>query len=1088
MRKIIPYSAILILFSISPVFSQVLNFDHFKNIKPRSIGPASMSGRVTAIDVDIKNDIIYIGSASGGLWRSKSGAITFEPIFDKESTQSIGAIAVNPSNPAEIWVGTGEGNPRNSQNFGDGIFKSIDGGKTWKNMGLRNSKAIHRIVISNLNSDIVYVGAIGSAFGPNEDRGVFKTTDGGKTWRKVLYVNDKTGVGDMVVDPTNPNKLIVAMWEYGRKPWTFNSGGKGSGIHISYDGGESWTKLTSKDGLPEGELGRCGLAICRTKPNVVYAIVEAKENAIYRSDDGGSKWRKVGQNGDRPFYYAEIACDPKNENRLYNIYSRVSRSEDGGKTWVELLDYNKVHPDHHAWWIHPNNPDYIIDGNDGGIAFTRDMGVTWQFGGNLPVGQFYHVNVDNDIPYNLYGGLQDNGSWVGPSAVWRSGGIRNADWQELYFGDGFDVMARPQNNRYIYAMSQGGNIAYIDRKTGATQSIQPQHPDGVELRYNWNAAMAQDPFNDCGIYYASQFLHYSNDCGQSWKILSSDLTTNDTSKINASKRTGGLTPDVTNAENHCTILAIAPSPLDRNVIWVGTDDGNVQLTTDGGKTWSNQTAKLPGCPKFAWIPQIEVSSKNAGEAFVVVNHYRQNDFKPYAYHTVDFGKTWERIVTDNQVPTYVLSIVQDPEATNLWFLGTDFGLYFTIDGGKNWQKWTNDYPSVPTMDMKIHPRDGDLVLGTFGRAFWILDDIRFLREIAKTKGDVLNKNIKIFEPADAYLASFRSYDGERFQADAVYEGRNKSPLASFTIWNKPKSEVPKAEDKKTETPAIIPTPPPAAGRGGGRGTGATGSSRPDERARIAVLTEGGDTVRTFSTRLDSGMNRITWNLSRNGPRFPSWGEGGGGGFQFSSAGGGDAEEAPGTGGAALPGRYKVVVSFNKEKDSTYVNVKLDPRSDVTLQDLEDKDVVMKELRGTIEKLTKSFNNLKEADRTVGMVDAQLSVNAPDTVKTGISKLGKAMKDSILTLQKLFLPPRDTKGIVRTSEAIQDDLFRAMSMLNSSKGKPQENAMVAFSHFKKQATFIFDKVNKFFENDRRKYQDKVEAMKYSLFKKYEPVKE
>lgn len=1059
MKKIL-LSLFIIPLSMNVLLGQKVDLTQWKAIKPRSIGPAAMSGRVTAIDVDLKSNIIYAGSASGGVWTSKSGGITWTPIFDKESTQSIGAIAVNQTNPAEVWVGTGEGNPRNSQNFGDGIYKSIDGGKTWKNMGLKASKAIHRIIINPYNSDIVYVAGIGSSFGPNEERGVFKTTDGGKTWKKSLYINSETGCADLVVDPSNPNKLIAAMWEYGRKPWTFTSGGKGSGLYVTYDSGENWTKLTDKEGLPKGDLGRCGLAICRSKPNVVYAIVEAKDNAIYRSDDGGAKWRKVGENGDRPFYYAEIACDPKNENRLYNIFSRVHKSEDGGKTWTELLDYNRVHPDHHAWWIHPDNPQYMIDGNDGGVAFTHDYGQNWQFATNLPLGQFYHVNVDNDIPYNVYGGLQDNGSWVGPSAVWRSGGIRNADWQELYFGDGFDVMPQKGNNRYIYAMSQGGNVAHIDKITGQSQSIQPQHPDGIELRYNWNSAMAQDPFNDCGIYFASQFLSYSADCGKTWKFISPDLTTNDTFKINGSKRTGGLTPDVTNAENHCTILAIAPSPVDKNVIWVGTDDGNLQLTTDGGKTWNNLASKLPNCPKAAWIPQIEVSNKNAGEAFVIVNNYRQNDFKPYAYRTTDFGKTWQSIVNDNQVNTYTLCIAQDLVESDLWFLGTDFGLYFTIDAGKNWTKWMNDYPSVPTMDLKIHSRDGDLVIGTFGRAFWVLDDIRPLREMAKTKGEVLKKKLRVFDPADAYLASFRSYQGERFKADAIYEGDNKSPIAMLTVWNNTKSA--EKSDKKDANPT-------------------------DERAKIVIFNEKGDTIRNYSARLDSNMNRIYWPLNRNGVRFPSWTEGGGEGFRGGGGSGGDTNDPPGSGGQVLPGRYKLVIAFNGEKDSTYINVKLDPRSSITAKDITEKDVVMKDIQKMIDKTTQAFNRLKEADKTVGLVDAQLAVNAPDSIKKEMAKLGKSLKDSILTIQKTFMAPRDAKGIVRTSDALTNSIFKAMQLVGSSPGKPQENALIALNQAKDHVNKVLNRVNSFFDTDWKKYQEKVEKAQYSLFKKYEPIK-
>jgi photosystem II stability/assembly factor-like uncharacterized protein len=1075
MIKRILLLCLMIPLSITSILSQKINLDQWKAIKTRSIGPAAMSGRVTAIDVDIKNNIVYVGSASGGVWLSKNDGATFEPIFDKESTQSIGSIAVNQNNPADIWVGTGEGNPRNSQNFGDGIFRSIDGGKTWKNMGLKNTRAIHRIIIHKDDPNVVFAGVLGSAYGANEERGVFKTTDGGKTWRKVLYINSETGVADMIVDPSNPNKIIAAMWEYGRKPWTFSSGGKGSGIYVTHDGGETWEKRTEKDGLPAGEMGRCGLTICREKPNVLYAVVEAKENGIYRSNDGGFKWQKVGQNGDRPFYYAEIFCDPKNENRVYNIYSRVSVSEDGGRTWREILDYERVHPDHHAWWINPNDPSHMIDGNDGGLAITHDMAANWTFATNLPLGQFYHVNVDNDIPYNVYGGLQDNGSWVGPSAVWRSGGIRNADWQELYFGDGFDVMPRKDNIDYAYAMSQGGNLGLVNVKTGATEYIQPQHPLGVKLRYNWNAALAQNPFGDCSVYYASQFLHRTNDCGQTWEIISPDLTTNDTAKINASERTGGLTPDVTNAENHCTILTVAPSPVDRNVIWVGTDDGNVQLTTDNGKTWTNLSSKIIGMPKAAWIPQIEVSSKNAGEAFVIVNNYRQNDWKPYCFHTTDYGKTWRNIVNESQIPAYTLCFTQDMEESNLWFLGTDFGLYFTIDGGANWNKWANDLPSVPVMDMKIHPRHGDLVLGTFGRAFWVLDDIRPLRELARTKGDVLNKKFRVFPTPDAYLANSRSFQGERFRADAIYEGRNKSPMAIISIWNQTKPKAGDTKKEATATPSVAA--PPAGGGGGGgrggRGGGGSGGGDESKKVTVKVLTEGGDTIRTFKADIDTGMNRIFWPLNKKGITFPSWDDP-------------RNETDEPSGGAVLPGRYKLLITYQGEKDSTYVNVKMDPRSEATAKDLAEKAEAMSDFQKSITSATKAMARLREADKTIGLIDGQLT-NASKADKDEVAKMGKSLKESILNMKKMFMSAPDAKGIVRSGNALNNNIFKAMSLLNGSKGKPQSNALVAVAEAKKQIADVLTTVNKFFDNDWAKYQQKVEGIKYSLFKKYEPLK-
>lgn len=449
MKKLFFIILYFIVIATYNLFAQPLNVEKLHGLKARSIGPAGMSGRVTAIDVVQKNpSIIYVGTASGGLWKTTSGGIDWKPIFDTMKVASIGAIAIDQNIPDVIWVGTGEGNPRNSQTSGNGIYKSLDGGKTWIHLGLENSRNIHRIIIDPRNSDVVYAGVQGSAFGDSDERGVFKTTDGGKTWQKILYVNERTGIADLVMDPSNPNKLFAAMWEFRREPWFFTSGGKGSGLYVTFDGGKTWTKKTDKDGLPSGELGRIGIAIARSNPEIVYALIEAKVNALYKSTDGGFNWFKVSDKniGDRPFYYAEIYVDPKNENRIYNIYTQVSVSEDGGKTFNILI--SKIHPDHHAFYIHPENPNFLIDGNDGGLAISYDRGKTWRFVENLPVAQFYHINVDNDFPYNVYGGLQDNGSWKGPSRVFNYLGISNFDWQEVGFGDGFDVLPDPDDSRF----------------------------------------------------------------------------------------------------------------------------------------------------------------------------------------------------------------------------------------------------------------------------------------------------------------------------------------------------------------------------------------------------------------------------------------------------------------------------------------------------------------------------------------------------------------------------------------------------------------------------------------------------------------
>ena len=725
-------SLLIILFSLSSP-AQEFSMKLFKNKTPRNIGPGGMSGRVTSIDVVHSNpDIMYSGTASGGLWKSTSGGIKWNPIFENEVTASIGAIAIQQSNPSVIWVGTGEGNPRNSLNGGFGIYKSLDGGKNWLLMGLEKTRHIHRVIIDPTNPDIVYAAAIGSPWGEHKERGVYKTINGGKTWTKILYTNTKSGAADLVMDPQNPNKLIAAMWEHKRDPWFFNSGGKGSGMYITYDGGKNWKQKTAKEGLPEGELGRIGIAIAQNKPEIIYALVEAKKNGLYKSIDGGDTWKLVSENmeeiGNRPFYYAEIYVDPQNENRLFSIFTYVNVSEDGGKSFNQLMPAygvsNGIHPDHHAWWIHPTNGNFIIDGNDGGMNITKDGGNTWRFIGNLPVAQFYHINVDNEIPYNVYGGMQDNGSWRGPAYVWRSQGIRNSYWQEISFGDGFDVIPDKDDSRYGWTMSQQGFVSRYDWKTGNNYSVRPTHPESeINLRFNWNAAINIDPNENNTIYFGSQFVHKSIDKGETWSIISPDLTTNNPEKLNQ-HNSGGLTIDATGAENHCTILVIEPSEIEPEMLWVGTDDGRVHYTQNGGRDWTEVTKNIKGLPRGSWIPQIKASKSVKGEALLVANDYRRFNYTPYVFRTNNYGKTWDRIVDASDVTSYALSIVEDPEEPNLLFLGTDDGLYISIDKGDKWTKWTEGFPTVSVKDLIIHPRENDLIIGTFGRAAWILDDIR----------------------------------------------------------------------------------------------------------------------------------------------------------------------------------------------------------------------------------------------------------------------------------------------------------------------------------------------------------------------------
>ncbi len=1046
--------------------AQPVNLDMLKAMKPRSIGPAAMSGRITAIAVHPNHpNTIYAGAAAGGVWKSDNGGVKWTPIFDKQNIQSIGSLAINPQNPQIIWAGTGEGNPRNSLNTGNGIYKSLDAGKTWSNMGLTQTKTIHRILINPLHPNILYVGTLGSPWGPNPDRGVYKTSDGGKSWRKILFINDTTGVADMIMDPSNPDKIIVAMWQYGRKPWTFNSGGSGSGLHITLDGGDSWTKVTEKDGLPSGELGRIGLAIATNKPDIIYALVEAKKNGLYKSEDGGVKWSLVSERniGDRPFYYAELYVDPKNENRIFNLYSSINRSEDGGRTFAPVSDNMRgIHPDHHAFYIDPNNPDYIILGNDGGLYISRDGGYTWQFMSGLPLGQFYHVNVDMQTPYKVYGGLQDNGTYVGPSAVWKNSGLRNSEWQEVFFGDGFDCMPRKDDPRYLFAMSQGGSLGYVDTETGKTQGIRPIHPEGKPIRFNWNAALAQNPFFDQGIYYGSQYVHKSMDLGQSWEIISPDLTTNDPKKQNQDK-SGGLTIDATGAENHCTILAIAPSSIDQNTIWVGTDDGNVQLTKDGGKNWMNMSSKIQGLPSGAWIPQIETSTKNAGEAYVVVNNYRQNDWRPMVFATKDYGNTWNKIVDEKKVNGYIWCITQDPIESNLFFLGTDEGLFLSFDGATTWQRWTNDYPAVPTSDLKIHPRDHDLVIGTFGRAFYVLDDIRPLREIASTQKKILDKNLRLFDIPDAIQAQTRSYDGEHFGADGLYAATNKQNGAMLSIWLKDKP--------KSDTASTIR-------RGGGS----------IDEVRIKISDEFGKIIRNLTRKLEQGVNKVYWNLDRKGERFPSLTAGQGGGGDGEGGGGFFGAQDPNAehgGIQILPGKYKIVIQFGKDSDSSWVNVKPDPRINIPLTTLSEKQKAIDEYLELVKKTSTMVNKIKEARNSLKLVN-DVMANAPDSTKSKMTTMGKAVEEKIKGLLEVFFTPEDFKGIDRADRLV-GNLQRTAQFVNSSEGAPGPNASNAIKNVSQQINTVNGRVNSFFEKDWAPYQKAAEAIQVSLFKKINDLK-
>ena len=798
-----------------------------------------MSGRIAAVEgVASEPRTVYVGAATGGVWRSRNGGLTWDPLFDDQPVHSVGAVAVFQRNPSVIWAGTGEGNPRNSVSIGNGVYRSLDAGKTWQHLGLEKTERIHRIALHPADSQVAYVCALGQEWGENPDRGVFKTEDGGRSWKKVLYVDERTGCGDLAMDPTNPQKLFAGMWQFRRWPWLFKSGGPGSGLHLTHDGGATWKKLQQEDGLPKGELGRTGLAISPSHPEVVYALVEAEKSALLRSDDGGRSFKKVNEKvsvAPRPFYFCDLRVDPVWPMRVYSLDYEVRVSNDGGKTFETLRGaaWAQIHGDHHALWIDPGDPNHIYNGNDGGLAESRDRGQTFRFVGNLPLAQFYHVAVDAERPYNVYGGLQDNGSWRGPSALWQDGGIRNYHWAGVGGGDGFDTQPDPADASVVYSMWQGGNLGRYDIRTGEWRAIKPPPPpDRTRLRFNWNAALAVDPFTPGAVYLGSQFVHRSKDRGETWEIISPDLTTNDPEKQKQDD-SGGLTPDVTSAENHTTLVALAPSPIARGVVWAGSDDGRIHVTRDDGKTWVSVEKGAAAVPAGTWVPHIEASKFDAGTAYAVFDNHRRADFTPYVFMTQDYGATW-RSLASPELRGYALVVEQDPVQKDLLFLGTEFGLYASLDGGRRWHHLKKTLPTASVMDLVVHPREHDLVIATHGRALWVLDDVRPLRALSEA---VLQEPLRLFEVADAQQHWRKAEEGGFGFGAGEFRGQNRTYGALLTYsLNLPglplHDEEKERARKEREREEKRKSPPAGQGRQGqGPGRRAQGRDPRDGRRR-----------------------------------------------------------------------------------------------------------------------------------------------------------------------------------------------------------------------------------------------------------------
>ncbi|MBX2816903.1 MAG: hypothetical protein KTR24_12935 [Saprospiraceae bacterium] len=719
------FTYLLCLLSVCGLAQEPVNIS-FGALRARSIGPAVMSGRISTVDgVHREPNLFYIGAANGGVWKTRSGGASFDPIFD-DYTQSIGHITIDQAHPDTVWVGTGEPWVRNSVSVGDGIYVTLNGGRTWAKKGLELSERIAKIQIDPNNPSTVYVAAQGPLWNTGGQRGVYKTEDFGDTWQHVLSVDDKTGCADLTMHPENPNILIAAMWDHQRYPDFFRSGGAGSGLYMTTDGGENWRKITT--GLPSGELGRMAVEFAPSNGEVVYLTVEAAEGkGLYKSYDGGQSFEFV--NGEfgvtvRPFYFSRLTVDPTDENKIYKCGLNLSISEDGGEGFRQVG--SGVHSDIHAIWVSKSNSDYVVIGTDGGGYRSLDGGYLFEMFMNLPLSQFYHISVDNDTPFNVYGGLQDNGTWFGPSRG-SSGMIRNSDWDITNWGDGFYSFRHPTKKEIVYAESQGGNLVRFNKFDGQRKDIKPLPEEGEpKYRFNWNSPIAISTHQPDRIYFASQFLFRSEDMGDSWDRISPDLTTNDPER-QRQRESGGISIDNSTAENNTTIYAVCESPVDENVIWAGTDDGNLQVTQNGGADWQNVVQNIDGLPRGTWCSYVEASPHDAATAFVTFDGHKGGDQDIYVYRTNDYGQSWTSLVGDG-IKGYAHVIRQDPEVASLLYAGTEFGLYISLDAGLSWRRFKNNLPATSVRAIDIQEEESTLAIGTHGRGIYFIDNLGPLRQ------------------------------------------------------------------------------------------------------------------------------------------------------------------------------------------------------------------------------------------------------------------------------------------------------------------------------------------------------------------------
>ena len=848
----------------------------------RNIGSAAMSGRVAAVaarNVDGKT-LIYVGAASGGVWKSQDGGTRFKPVFDRQPVQSIGAITIDPRDPRTVWVGTGESWTRNSVSIGDGIYKSTDGGETWTNMGLPESERIARIVVHPKNSDVVFACVTGKLWSDSKDRGVYRTSDGGKTWSAILYpaTSLSTGCSSLTMDPENPDVLFAGTWDFRRKGWTFRSGGEGprapsgSALLRTADGGKTW-KAVDGAGLPPHPWGRVEVVIAPSSPKRIYAFIESEHSALYRSDDAGQTWTALDRSQSmvwRPFYFARLVVDPTNPDRLFKTNLGLIASEDGGRSFSATGGGS--HGDWHDLWIDPQNPRHVIGGDDGGLWQSFDGGNRWWKQQNLPISQFYHVAVDAADPYHVYGGLQDNSTWIGDSAY--GGGISNSRWQNLYGGDGFWAVPDTSDPEAVYVESQGGFIGRLDRRTMSSRDIQPKADYKEKLRFNWNAPIAASPTHKGVIYIGAQFLFRSKDRGDTWDRISPDLTTNDPEK-QRQEESGGISIDNSSAEQHTTINVISESPVDGNVLWVGTDDGNVQLSRDSGGHWTNVVGSVPGLPKASFVSWVEASRFEAGTAYAAFDRHTFGDLTPWVFRTQDFGKTWTRIAGPQGVHGYAHVIKEDTVKKDLLFLGTELGLFISPDGGRTWAEFRGgDFPRVAVRDLQVQSREGDLVLATHGRGIWIIDDLSPLRALS---AEVLAQDVAFLpgRPAQERMNAA----GNWADGDATFVGENPPGGAILSYYQRARHLYGPIE--------------------------------------IEVLGPDGKLIDTLPASTRRGVNRVSWSMQLKPPRVPR---------AATVAGAGSR------GPRVLPGAYVVRLRKAGKSIQSKVDVALDRRATWSIED------------------------------------------------------------------------------------------------------------------------------------------------------------